>query len=63
MRSGSEMTRGFDYNVSTQPIVRMGEPQDVAQAVVFLASQMSQLRDRPDTQRGWRSAHGLTGWH
>jgi 3-oxoacyl-[acyl-carrier protein] reductase len=37
----SEMTRGFEYNVSTRPIARIGQPQDVAQAVVFFASQMS----------------------
>ncbi len=37
----SEMTRGFHYNVTAQPIARMGQPQDVAQAVIFLASQMS----------------------
>jgi 3-oxoacyl-[acyl-carrier protein] reductase len=37
----SEMTRGFDYNVAAQPVARMGQPEDVAQAVVFLASQMS----------------------
>jgi enoyl-[acyl-carrier-protein] reductase (NADH) len=37
----SEMTRGYDYNVTVQPIARMGQPRDVAQVVVFLASQMS----------------------
>ena len=34
----SDMTRGFDYNVSSQPIARMGEPEDIAEAVLFLAS-------------------------
>jgi 3-oxoacyl-[acyl-carrier protein] reductase len=37
----SDMTKGFDYGVSSQPIERMGEPADIAMAVLFLASQMS----------------------
>src|SRR2546421_569802 len=37
----TDMTRGFDYAVTGQPISRMGAPADVAMAVVFLASQMS----------------------
>jgi len=37
----SEMTRGYTYNVEAMPIARMGSPRDVALAVLFLASQMS----------------------
>jgi 3-oxoacyl-[acyl-carrier protein] reductase len=37
----TEMTRGYDYPVVTQPIARLGTPRDVALAVLFLASQMS----------------------
>lgn len=34
----TEMTRGYTYPVESLPIPRMGEPQDVAEAVAFLAS-------------------------
>jgi 3-oxoacyl-[acyl-carrier protein] reductase len=37
----TDMTKGFDYGVASQPIDRMGEPVDIAMAVLFFASQMS----------------------
>ena len=37
----TEMTKGFDYGVGSQPIDRMGEPADIAMAVLFFASPMS----------------------
>jgi 3-oxoacyl-[acyl-carrier protein] reductase len=37
----TEMTRGFRYPVEALPIPRMGEPDDVAEAVAFLASAAS----------------------
>jgi 3-oxoacyl-[acyl-carrier protein] reductase len=37
----TEMTRGYQYHVAGLPIARMGNPRDVALAVLFLASQMS----------------------
>jgi 3-oxoacyl-[acyl-carrier protein] reductase len=37
----TEMTRGFAYPVEHLPIARMGTPEDVAEAVVFLASPAS----------------------
>jgi 3-oxoacyl-[acyl-carrier protein] reductase len=37
----TEMTKGFDYGVASQPIDRMGEPLDIAMAVLFFASPMS----------------------
>jgi 3-oxoacyl-[acyl-carrier protein] reductase len=37
----TEMTKGFDYNVSSLPIPRMGKPEEMAEAIVFLASDAS----------------------
>lgn len=34
----TEMTKGFDYNVSMLPIPRMGKPEEMAAAIAFLAS-------------------------
>jgi 3-oxoacyl-[acyl-carrier protein] reductase len=37
----TEMTRGCDYSEETLPISRIGEPEEMAQAVLFLASDKS----------------------
>jgi 3-oxoacyl-[acyl-carrier protein] reductase len=37
----TEMTRGFAYAVQALPVPRMGQPEDVAEAVLFLASPAS----------------------
>ena len=37
----TEMTRGYAYAVSDLPVARMGAPEDIAEAVVFLASPAS----------------------
>lgn len=37
----TEMTKGFDYNVSMLPIPRMGTPEEMAEAIAFLASDAS----------------------
>ena len=37
----TEMTRGYAYPVEGLPVPRMGEPEDVAEAVLFLASPAS----------------------
>lgn len=35
------MTCGYEYPLSAQPIARMGQPADIAEAVLFLASNAS----------------------
>ena len=37
----TEMTRGYDYGVEALPIARMGSPADIAEAILFLASDAS----------------------
>ena len=37
----TEMTRGYDYAVDGLPVPRLGQPGDVAEAVLFLASPAS----------------------
>ena len=37
----TEMTRGFDYGVQALPIARWGQPADMAEAILFLASDAS----------------------
>jgi 3-oxoacyl-[acyl-carrier protein] reductase len=37
----TEMTRGFDYSVQTLPVARWGHPSDMAEAILFLASEAS----------------------
>jgi 3-oxoacyl-[acyl-carrier protein] reductase len=37
----TEITKGMDYPLDQQPIKRMGEPEDISDAVVFLATPSS----------------------
>ncbi len=37
----TDMTRGYAYPVDALPLARMGTPEDVAEAVLFLASPAS----------------------
>jgi len=37
----TEMSNGFEYNVSMLPIPRMGKPEEMAEAIVFLSSDAS----------------------
>jgi 3-oxoacyl-[acyl-carrier protein] reductase len=37
----TEMTQGYDYRVQGLPIARMGEPEDIAEAILFFASDAS----------------------
>ena len=37
----SQVMHGYDYGVDEYPIPRMGAPEDMAEAVVFLASSAS----------------------
>jgi len=37
----TEMAKGFDYGVQALPIARMGQPEDMAEAILFLASDAS----------------------
>lgn len=38
---GTEMTRDFGYDASTVPLGRIGTPEEVADVILFLASEMS----------------------
>ena len=37
----TEMTRGYDYGVQNLPIARIGQPNDMAEAILFLSSEAS----------------------
>lgn len=54
----AEMTTGFDYNVSMLPIPRMEKPEEMADAIVFMASDASNYIDGQvlNIDGGWVTA-------
>jgi NAD(P)-dependent dehydrogenase (short-subunit alcohol dehydrogenase family) len=43
----TDMTRGHDYGPQNFPIPRMGRPEDIAEAVVFLARRLPTTSPAP----------------
>lgn len=54
----TEMTKGFDYNLSMLPIPRMEKPEEMADAIVFMASDASNYIDGQvlNIDGGWVTA-------